>query len=156
MALSDAVLAAQAVFGATPIQTPDGEHSLVAVMVAIAGAESGWDPRCAGDAGLKGPSCDGMALGRSVAGATSWGLWQIHNVHADFLRASTGSDDPCAWAEWLYDPVNNAKAALHVLGPDPGRGLQNWSTWGGRWAPAPAGHGRYRQHLAEAAAAVGA
>lgn len=154
MAITDAVLAAQAVFPPTPIQTPDGTHSLITVMVAIAGAESGWDPRAAGDPGLRGPSCDGMANGRVVVGATSWGLWQIHNAHGDFLRAETGSDDPAAWAKWLYDPVNNAKAALHVLGPNAQHGLENWSTWGGRWAPWPAGQGPYRKHLAEAVEAV--
>lgn len=154
MAIADAAAAAKAIFPPTPIQTPDGTYSLVAIMVAIAGAESAWDPRAAGDPGLRGPSCDGVADGRAIVAATSWGLWQVHNVHADFLRAATGADDACVWAEWLYDPVNNARAALHVLGAAPQRGLENWSTWGGRWAQWAAGHGPYRRYLAEAVAAA--
>ncbi len=155
MAIADAVLAARAVFPPTPIETPDGTHSLITVMVAIAGAESDWDPRTAGDPGLRGASCTGMARGRLVLDATSWGLWQIHNCHADFLRARTGTEDPCRWADWLYDPLHNALAAQHILGSDPQHGLANWSTWGGRWTSWLVGHGPYRKHLAEAAAAVG-
>lgn len=154
MGIGDAAAVAQALFPATVVATPEGDLPLPLVMVAIAGAESGWDARAAGDSGLPGPHCTGMAHGRPVVAATSWGLWQIHNVHGDFLRRATGSEDPCAWAEWLYEPGNNARAALHVLGPDPQRGLVNWSTWGGPWTPWPPGHGPYRAHIAAATAAV--
>jgi hypothetical protein len=156
VAIGDAVRAAQAIFPSLQIQTPDGPHTLITVMVAIAGAETGWDPLQAGDAGLRGPSCDGTAHGRPVVAATSWGLWQIHNAHADFLRAQTGSDDACRWAQWLYTPDNNALAALHVLGPNPQSGLENWSTWGGRWTSWSAGQGPYLQYLTPASQAVGA
>lgn len=150
MSATDAVTAARAVFPALTVSTPAGAHPLIAVMVAIAGAESGWDPRCAGDPGLPGPHCDGLAHGRPVPAATSWGLWQIHNVHGDYLRGQTAAADACDWAEWLYDPLHNALAALHVLGADPAGGLRNWSTWGGRLAPWPAGRGPYRSFLASA------
>lgn len=121
MAITDAVLAARAVFPPTPVRTPEGTHSLISVMVAIAGAESDWDPHAAGDPGMRDPSCDGVAHGRAVVAATSWGLWQIHNVHADLLRAATGAEDACVWAEWLYDPVNNARAASGRAGQRPHR-----------------------------------
>ncbi len=152
MAIGEAASAARAVFPPAPIATPDGLLPLPAVMVAIAGAESGWDCRCAGDGGLRGPHCRGMAGGRPVEAATSWGLWQTYNVHAGFLREAAGSEDPCAWAEWLYDPRNNAQAALHVLGGDFQRRLAHGSTWGGRRTTWAAGVGPHGAHLGEARA----
>jgi len=106
-------------------------------MVAIAGAESGWDPTAAGDpctANPGVPCCDGF---------TSFGLWQIHTVHTDLLRQLTGSADPCVWRAWLSDPVHNAVAAYAVYRSP--SGLANWTTYT---------DGAYRAYLAQAQAAV--
>ena len=153
VALAEAVAAARATFAPLPVPTPLGTMALPAVMVAIAGAESGWDARCAGDGGLRGPSCAGLAAGRPVPAATSFGLWQIHTVHGGLLRAAAGSDDACAWAEWLYDPLHNAQAAAAILGAGTA-GLRNWTSWGNARTPWAQGEGPYRRFLAQAAAAL--
>jgi len=120
MSVQQAAQAAVAVFPAgVRIATPRGTYSLRTVMVAIAGAESGWNPTEAGDYGLD--SQYGLCQG-----ASSWGLWQIHNVHAAYLQRVTGSSDPCAWAQWLFDPVHNAEAAYSVYRS---QGLAAWTTW---------------------------
>jgi hypothetical protein len=138
VSLQDAAQAAVATFPDVPIRTPAGTFPLPVVMVAIAGAESGWDDAAQGDYGLGGPSCHGY---------TSWGLWQIHNVHAAYLEQVTGSSDPCVWAAWLYDPYHNAQAALVLLDDDPQAGLSNWTTWN---------NGTYLQYLGQAQQAVAA
>jgi hypothetical protein len=105
-------------------------------MVAIAGAESGWDPTAAGDpcaANPGVPCCDGF---------TSFGLWQIHTVHADLLRQLTGSADPCAWRAWLSDPVHNAVAAYAVYRR---QGFGAWTVYQ---------TGAYTRYLSAAQAAV--
>ena len=54
MSIEQAAQAAVSVFPNTSVTTPYGTYSLRVVMVAIAGAESGWDPTANGDCGLGG------------------------------------------------------------------------------------------------------
>lgn len=137
MSIQDAALAALAVFAATTIQTPDGQYPLPVVMVAVAGAESGWRNDARGDRGLTDrPSCDGY---------TSFGLWQINTVHGAYLTQASGSSDPCRWAQWLYDPYHNAWAARALLGDRPQENLRHWTAWR---------TGAYRRYLLQAQAAV--
>lgn len=131
MSIAQAAQAAVAVFPATTVSTSLGPLPLRVVMVAIAGAESGWNPVADGDCGLGGPAC-GTCPG-AYGGATSWGLWQIHNAHAAYLTAQTGSTDPCVWRQWLEVPRHNAFAAYHVY---QSQGLAAWSTYrNGAWEP---------------------
>jgi hypothetical protein len=130
MSIASAASAAVATFPWVNVTTPFGAYALPVVMVAIAGAETGgtYDDAAAGDFGLGGPSCNG---------ATSWGLWQIHNVHAQLLTQLSGSSDPCAWASWLSNAANCARAALAVY---QSQGLGAWTTWNegtySGWLPA--------------------
>jgi hypothetical protein len=87
-------------------------------MVAIAGAESSWVNNCPGDFGLGGPT--------SGDGATSWGLWQIHNANSDLLIQFTGSTSPDTWEQWLFVPANNAQVALAIYNR---QGFRAWSTY---------------------------
>lgn len=122
MSLAQCASAAAAVFPAVTVQTTAGPLPLRDALLAIGGAESSWDTRAQGDRGLAGPSCNGF---------TSWGWLQIHSVHAAYLQAVTGSASACAWAAWLYDPVNCARAALAVY---QSQGLGAWTTYqDGRW-----------------------
>ena len=124
MSVQQAASAAVRVFADSLIATPRGSLSLRVVMVAIAGAESNWDPQALGDYGLGGPTCGNSS--------TSWGLWQIHNVHSAYLARVTGSPNPCTWVQWLMDPLNNAKAAEDIY---QSQGLAAWSTYSsGAWA----------------------
>jgi len=128
---------------------------LPTVMVAIAGAESGWRNNAAGD-----------KLGNTMncAGWESWGLWQIHMPsHAAMLRQFSGAYTPCDWSEWLSDPHNNARAADAVIGSPaphlPLSALHPWTVWWSRdggQTNAGDGNGRYRDYLAQAAEAVAA
>lgn len=149
MSIAQCAAAALLVFPQTTISTPLGAYPLPVVMVAVAGAETGgtWRDDAAGDAGYDTQygTCDGF---------TSWGQYQIHNVHAAYLRKVTGSADPCAWAAWLYDPVHCATAAAVLLGSDPQAGLQAWSTWGNAYTPWAAGEGPWSTYLPDAQAAV--
>lgn len=118
MSLQTDAAVALSVFPHTLIDTPQGKLPLPVVMVSIGGAESGWNDQAQGDFGLPGPSCDKY---------TSWGWLQIHSVHSAYLTRMTGSSNPCAWANWLYDPTNCAQAALAVLGSQ--LDLNAWTTW---------------------------
>ena len=119
MSIAQAASAAATTFPFVNVVTPYGTYALPVVMTAIGGAETGgtFDPAAAGDYGLGGPSCNGY---------TSWGLWQIHNVHASYLEGVTGSSDPCQWASWLSVPANCARAALAIY---QSQGLGAWTTW---------------------------
>lgn len=129
MSIQQCASAAVRVFPDTAIETRSGRHSLRAVMVAIAQPQSGWNPRAAGDCGLPGPSCGPCTLGGS--GATSWGLWQIHSSTSAFLVAQTHSTNACDWAAWLFNPVNNAKAAYDLYQR---QGLAGaWGGASGQW-----------------------
>lgn len=124
--------AAQAValFPNTTVMTTRGSLPLRLVMLAIAGSESGWVTDADGDCGLGGPAC-GTCRSRG-GGATSWGLWQIHNTHAAYLSGQTGSTSACAWRTWLFVPEHNAQAAYAIYRE---QGLAAWSSYGnGKWA----------------------
>ena len=128
MSIQEAATVARANFPASiSVTTPHGTYALPVVMVAIAGAESGWNPQADGDCGLDGPACG--TCPNVSGGATSWGLWQIHNVHAAYLTQATGSTNPCTWRSWLFVPANNAKAAWALWGGNLATFLGNWSTW---------------------------
>jgi len=139
MSFQDAVNAAS-IFPTTPITTPSGTYPLNVVMVAIAGAESSYQNDAKGDYGLGGPTCDG---------STSWGLWQIHNSHSQYLTQMTGSSNPCDWENWCFNPNNNAKAALAIINgfPDPLTAIQN--SWYTTWRT-----GAYIQYLGKAQQAM--
>jgi hypothetical protein len=118
MSIQQAAEAAVQVFPNTVIDTPGGRLPLRVVMVAIAGRQSGWNPRANGDAkgtcpGCYGPCCYGYGLSGYQC-YTSWGLWQIHNSAHRYLEQRTGSTNACVWAQWLYDPVHNAEAAYYL------------------------------------------
>lgn len=142
MSIAEAMTAALSVFPRATVSTSHGDLPLVVVMVAIAGAESGWTPNEDGDCGLGGPSCGSCS--NEAGTATSWGLWQIHNVHADMLTRYSGSSDPCVWRSWLFDPTNNAKAAFAVYSE---QGLEAWTTWN---------HGQWSEHIGAAQQAYSA
>ncbi|MDA8118469.1 MAG: hypothetical protein M0Z85_00125 [Gammaproteobacteria bacterium] len=130
MSIQEAAGAAMSVFPGATIATSQGDLSLQTVMVAIAGSESGWTVDADGDCGLGGPSC-GSCSGESGS-ATSWGLWQIHNVHSEMLTNYSGSGEACGWRSWLFNAANNAKAAFAIYEE---QGLEAWSTWqSGAWA----------------------
>lgn|GEM_PF-1525510 len=142
MSLAEAAAAAVAVFPHINVTTTAGVYPLPVVMVAIAGAESGWNNTDAGDCGYPDlPSCGPCTDGGT--GATSWGLWQVHSVHIPLLTQLTGSTDPCVWREWLFVPLNCAVAARAVY--EGAAGLGNWTTYS---------QGEYVQYLGTAQAAV--
>lgn len=130
--LSAIAQAAVQIFPNVAIATSVGTIALPVAMVAIAGSEScGWNDQAVGDCGYGGPSC-GICTCGPGQGGTSWGAWQIHNVHSAYLQGATGSADPCVWHQWLSIPLNCARAALAIY-QGPG-GLGNWSTWrDGSW-----------------------
>lgn len=123
MSITDAIAVANT-FPNTTIKTSVGNYPLPVVMVAIAGAESSFDPKAKGDYGYSGPTCDG---------STSWGLWQIHNSHSAYLTKQTGSTNPCTWEQWCFDPGNNAKAALAVINGFPNVQTAVENTWQTTW-----------------------
>ncbi len=140
MSIQDAAAAAVKYFDSRVIvQTPGGPYPLPVVMVAIAGQESGWRNDARGDYGLYDrPRCNGY---------TSFGLWQYNTIHGAWLRNVTGSADPCAWAQWLFIPDNNARAAKSLYtGPE--SLARHWKT---TWD-----NGYYLKYLGQAQAAVAA
>lgn len=136
MSIQGATQVAQAVFPAVSVRTTAGTYPLPVVMVAIAGAESGWNPNALGDDGLGGPTCP------TYGSATSFGLWQIHNVHSAYLSRQAGSTNPCVWIPWVLVPAHNAQAALSIY---QSQGLSAWSTYT---------NGAYRSNLSAAQSAV--
>lgn len=136
MSLQDCAAAAVATFPVAIVQTPAGPMPLRVVMVAIAGAESTWRDKAAGDFGVGGRA--------QCAGYTSFGLWQVNTIHAAYLASATGSQNACSWAAWLEVPANCARAALAVYAS---QGLGAWTTYQ---------DGRWRAYLAQAQQAVAA
>lgn len=129
---------------------------LPTVMLAIGGAESGWNDQEQGDKDID------IQYG-TCQGYTSWGWLQVHNVHARALTAAAGSSDPCAWAKWLYDPDNCAAFANQLI--PAGQALtaaqlgRTWTTWwstDGGQTSAGYGQGAYRLYLPQAIAAIAA
>ncbi len=128
-------------------------QDLPTIMLAMGGAESGWDDMAQGDRVGYGHVCDRYE---------SEGWLQVNmNAHWDFLPGLAGSVDPCAVAQWLYDPVHCAAAADQVIGNPatdlPLSALRPWTTW---WSTdsgktdAGDGNGAYRYYLARARAAI--
>ena len=79
------------------------------ILTAIAGAESGYNPKAIGDSG------------------TSIGLFQIHiPSHRRELEQWTGSKDVKDWIEWLQNAENNIYAAAQVY---KSQGLGAWTTY---------------------------
>lgn len=72
------------------------------VAVAVAGAESGWNP---------------TATNLNTDGSTDFGMWQINSVHADLLAS----------ADWR-DPFANAVMA-HKVWADAGGSWTPWTTF---------------------------
>jgi hypothetical protein len=150
MSIEEAAAAAVALWGGRTVAGVD----LPTVMMAIAGAESGWHNESPGDPGTSRYACRGY---------TSWGQWQIHmSAHYDMLPALAGSQSPCDWATWLSTPANCALAADRVIGNGardlPASALRPWTTW---WSPdgdpgndAGDGNGNYQRYLAQARTAV--
>ncbi len=119
MALSDAAIATVNTF----------PESLQVEFLCIAAVESDYVDNARGDYGLTGRP-------QSSDGYTSWGLWQINSVHGDILTSLTGSSSPDDWEQWLFDPNNNAQAAIAVYNQalqDYGNGFQPWSADTGKW-----------------------
>lgn len=98
------------------------------VMVAIAGAESGYyedRPSSSDRWGMPGDnegwrpySCDQVY---------SWGLWQVFMpVHRFILEDTTGSTDPCKWRDYLCDGGHNAYIAYLIW---LSQGFGAWSTY---------------------------
>lgn len=136
------------------------------IMVAIAGAESAWEPTIGGDTprtlfeleSVFAPDAlrFNCPLG-NMDGPASWGLWQIFMpLHAQILindklvpsensllgRLGAPVDDPCKTAEWLRKSVNNAQAAAAILEL---LGFQAWTAFV---------IGAFKNFLPEAEAAV--
>lgn len=135
MSIEQAAEAAVAVWDSRQINGMD----LAALMVAIAGRESGWNPSADGDSIYTYPQLSGLP---NCHGYTSFGLWQINSSHSAYLKQATGSSDPCVWAQWLHDPLNNARAADVILRY---QGLSAWTTYV---------TGAYRAFLDQASRAV--
>jgi len=97
-------------------------------MVAIAGAESGFEPAAQGDA-LDSflPSLRHVYEDWSYEGFCSFGAWQIFlPVHHEMVARLSHEESPQAMALWLHDARNNARAAREVLAS---QGYQAWSTY---------------------------
>lgn len=132
--------------------------SAAPTMVAIMAAESSLDPLAtcddisiyAGGAGYAraqqysctpanahpGPSC-------GPGPWTSFGLGQVNlPAHYPLLERLSGSTSPCAMAQWLYTPANNAAACLDIY---LSAGFGAWTTYN---------NGAYRSNLSKAQAAV--
>lgn len=143
MSLSACAAAAVATFPAATVSTTAGSLPLPVVMVAIAGAESGWHARAQGDPLSIYRDGGASEAAYSCGGYTSEGLWQVNMpAHYPYLASATGSTSPCYWAQWLWSPQNNAKAALAVY---QSQGLGAWTTYQ---------DGRWQSHIDAAQAAV--
>ena len=120
MSIADAALAARDVFG----------KDEAIIMLAIGGAESGYNPKARGDA-LSSFDEQDRARYASAACADycSIGIWQIFMpVHMEMLERLSGLSGPCVIANWLTNPKNNARAAREILAS---QGLSAWSTYNG-------------------------
>lgn len=149
MSIQQAAQAAVQTFPNTSITMPGGVIvPLRVLMVAIAGQESSWNATAKGDYGLGGPTCSD--------GFTSWGLWQIHNVHSAYLTQQAGSSNPCTWEQWLFNPLHNAKVAWSLWQSSVQAGLPGWWPWQSdiTGIPGVLAPNAYQKYLAAARGAV--
>ena len=126
---------------------PGKGRDVWATMVAIMGAESGYNLRAAGD-DLSIFTSDDQNRYRPYAcnGKLSHGLGQVFVgvPHAMLSEMSGISEtDGCGLAEWLYDPVNNVRACAAIYANS--NGFTPWSTFNGN---------QYRAFLQQSALAV--
>jgi len=132
--IADAALAARDYFAG-----PDA-----ITMLAIAGAESAFNPKARGDSLSSFSEADRQRYAaNSCADYCSIGLWQIFMpVHMEMLEQLSGLSGSCVIANWLTTPANNARAAKAILDS---QGLSAWSTYNG---------GQYEQFINEASSAI--
>jgi hypothetical protein len=125
--------------------TPDAR-----IAFAVAYAESGLHEQAAGDhLSALPPSYAASIVGLDCFGYTSFGLWQIHvPAHYNWLVGMAGTSDPCRIADWLRDPVNNARAAKRVWDNAAAAGVDPWTPW------TTYRNGVYRSYLDIAEAAI--
>jgi len=97
-------------------------------MVAIAGAESGFNPAARGDAvNSFPPSLANVYQEWSDEGFCSFGAWQVFlPVHHQMVATLSHKETPAELASWLLDAENNARAAREILGS---QGFTAWSTF---------------------------
>ena len=133
------------------VQTSAGQVSLREVFLCIGGPESNWNPQAAGDSVASLQAYAAAHPGVQVYyppswatcnGESAWGWLQINWSHYLYLKSVTGSQEPCQWSAWLYNPVNCARAA-YVLYQSAGL-----SPWGADMA------GPWLQYRGQAQAAL--
>lgn len=114
------------------------------IMVAIAGAESGYiedRPSSSDVIGMPGDNEGWRPY--NCLGVYSWGLWQVFMpVHRFLLQEATGSTDPCTWRDYLCDGGQNAYIAYRIW---LSQGFGAWSTYNG---------GYHKRFLVDATMAV--
>lgn len=134
MTIADAALAARDYFS-----PPDA-----ITMLAIAGAESAFNPKARGDSLSSFTEAQRERYGPfTCADYCSIGLWQIFMpVHMEMLERLSGLSGACPIANWLTTPANNARAAKEILD---GEGFSAWSVYNG---------GQYERFVTEAQAAL--
>jgi len=118
------------------------DHDDAVTITAVGGGESGYVLTAAGDPwrNYTNPLYRIWACGDY----TSFGWAQINlRWNQATVRGLSGiGADPCALAQWLYDPFNCARAARQVLAS---QGFTAWAAYN---------NGAYRDHLEEARAMV--
>jgi len=93
-------------------------------MTAIAMGESGGNEAARGDpVSLVGERYREYACGEHL----SFGVWQVFlGVHSAMIDRMAGTNSPCARAQWLLDPNNNARAMHAIL---QNQGYAAWSVY---------------------------
>jgi hypothetical protein len=116
------------------------------IMVAIAGAESGWRNDAPSSVDVVGGPGDRPEWRQYACdGVYSWGLYQVHMPsHHARLQDVTGSASPCVWRDQLINPGFATVMAAEILA---GQGLSAWSTYN---------VGAHLAYIAQATAAVDA
>lgn len=97
-------------------------------MIAIAGAESNWNPTAEGDRlDSFSPEAQARYAPFAFGGYLSFGYWQIFlGVHTDLVRLQSGLKTPGELATWLMNGSNNARVAATILAS---QGKEAWSTY---------------------------